>query len=92
MLGTPQFPTDPYRGQPMPRPPALLARGGRVLVLTNDGAVLCVDPAGGRLDWAFTYPPKAEPDGQRTTTTTPSRPRPTAPAAMARRRRVDAGT
>ena len=60
MLGTPQFPTDPYRGQPLPRPPALLARGGRVLVLTNDGAVLCVDPAGGRLDWAFTFPPQPD--------------------------------
>ena len=59
-LGTPQFGTDNYRGMPTVRPPVLMPRDGRVLVLTNDGAVLCADPKAGRLDWAFAYPPKAE--------------------------------
>jgi outer membrane protein assembly factor BamB len=59
-LGTPQFPTDQFRGQAVPRPPALLARGDQVFVLTNDGAVLAVNPTGGRLEWGYTYPTKAE--------------------------------
>ncbi len=91
-LGTPQFPVDPYRGQPMTRPPALLERAGEVFVLTNDGAVLAVHPGSGggtggaadagRVDWAFTYPPKAESqDNQYFNYAVP--PPPLAPGAMA---------
>ena len=61
-MGTPQFPTDNYRGNPVVRAPVLMAANGRVLVLTNDGALLSVDPRGGRLEWAFTFKPR--PDAQ----------------------------
>ena len=59
-LGTPQFPVDNYRGRPMPRPPVLMVYNGRVLVLTNDGAVLAVDAKESRLDWAYAFDAKAE--------------------------------
>ena len=59
-LGTPQFPVDQFRGLPLARAPALCERAGKVYVLTNDGAVLAVDPAADHVDWAFTFAPKAE--------------------------------
>jgi outer membrane protein assembly factor BamB len=59
-LGTPQFGTDEYSGQRSSQPPALIELSGKVCVLTNNGAVLAVDPAAGHVDWAFTFAPKVE--------------------------------
>lgn len=53
-LGTPQAGSN-YRGQLMAPAPALVEYGGSVYVLTNNGALLAVNVAARRLDWAFTY-------------------------------------
>ena len=55
LLGTPSVGTD-MRGQPTTPYPTIARRGDKIDVLTNNGAVLEIDPANRRVDWAFTYP------------------------------------
>ena len=55
-LGTPQVSVD-YRGMSQGPSPLLLQHGGVIYVVTNNGAVLAVDTAGRRVDWAFTCEP-----------------------------------
>lgn len=53
-LGSPQAGTN-YRGQSTSPPPTLVSYGGYVFVLTNNGALLAIDTAARRMEWAFTY-------------------------------------
>jgi outer membrane protein assembly factor BamB len=55
-LGTPQASVD-YRGMQQGPSPLLLHQNGEIYVVTNNGAVLAVDTAGRRVDWAFTCEP-----------------------------------
>ena len=55
-LGTPQVGVD-YRGMQQGPSPMLLHHGGFIYVVTNNGAVLAVDSAGRRVEWAFTCEP-----------------------------------
>lgn len=54
-LGTPQLVGTGYGQQFVPIP-ALVLSGGRLYVLTNDGALLAVDVDRRQIDWAFKYP------------------------------------
>ena len=53
-LGTPQSGVD-YRGNSQAISPLLADHGGAVYVVTNNGAVLAVNLADRRVDWALTY-------------------------------------
>ena len=53
-LGTPQSGVD-YRGQSQAVSPLLAGHGAAVYVVTNNGAVLAVNLADRRVDWAVTY-------------------------------------
>lgn len=55
-LGTPQVGVD-YRGISQGPSPALLYHAGMIYVVTNNGAVLAVNLAGRRVDWAFSCEP-----------------------------------
>jgi outer membrane protein assembly factor BamB len=58
-LGTPQFVGDPDgSGQYLPIP-ALVLSGGRLYVLTNDGALLSVNIVRQQIEWAYKYEPPA---------------------------------
>jgi outer membrane protein assembly factor BamB len=54
ILGTPTL-GQTMRGTPLAPIPTLEEYRGTIYVLTNNGAVLAVDPAAGRVKWAFTY-------------------------------------
>jgi outer membrane protein assembly factor BamB len=60
-LGTPQFVGDPDwgTGRPSLPIPSLVASGGRLYVLTNDGALLAVSVSRRQIEWAYKYEPPA---------------------------------
>jgi outer membrane protein assembly factor BamB len=58
-LGTPQFVGDPDWGQQFLPIPALVVSGGRIYVLTNDGALLAVNIGRRQIEWAYKYEPPA---------------------------------
>ena len=65
-LGTPQFVGDPDWGQQFLPIPALVVSGGRLYVLTNDGALLAVNVGRRQIEWAYKYePPATSGNGQR---------------------------
>ena len=51
--------TQNFRGMQVTPDAVLAARGSKLFVLTNNGAVLAVDLPSRALDWAFTYAPSA---------------------------------
>jgi outer membrane protein assembly factor BamB len=54
LLGTAQAGTN-YRGMPDVPNPLILPAGGAIYVVTNNGALVAVDVAARRVDWAYTY-------------------------------------
>jgi outer membrane protein assembly factor BamB len=58
-LGTPQFVGDPDWGQQSLPIPSLVMSGGRLYVLTNDGALLAVNVGRHQIEWAYKYEPPA---------------------------------
>jgi outer membrane protein assembly factor BamB len=58
-LGTPA-PSMNYRGQPTVPAPTLLLRSGKIMVLTNNGALLQLDCGTHQVEWAFSYPTYVE--------------------------------
>ena len=56
-LGTPQLIGDGNWGQQFVPIPALLISGGRIYVLTNDGALLAVSLGRRQIEWAYKYEP-----------------------------------
>ena len=65
-LGTPQFVGDPDWGRQFLPIPAMVLSGGRLYVLTNDGALLAVNVSRRQIEWAYKYePPTTAGNGQR---------------------------
>ncbi len=58
-LGTPA-PSTNYRGAPTIPAPSMVLRSGKMIVLTNNGALLQVDCGTHEVDWAFSYPTYVE--------------------------------
>jgi outer membrane protein assembly factor BamB len=54
-LGTPAASVN-YRGMPSIPQPAMLLRSGKIMLLTNNGALLQIDIGTRQVDWAFGYP------------------------------------
>ena len=54
-LGTPA-PSTNYRGTPSIPSPCIMVRGGKIMVLTNNGALLQVDAGTHEVEWALSYP------------------------------------
>jgi outer membrane protein assembly factor BamB len=54
-LGTPA-PSTNYRGTPSIPCPCILVRSGKIMVLTNNGALLQVDAGTHEVEWALSYP------------------------------------
>jgi outer membrane protein assembly factor BamB len=54
-LGTPA-PSTNYRGVPTVPSPSMLLRSGKMMVLTNNGALLQIDMGTHQVEWALTYP------------------------------------
>jgi len=54
-LGTPAASTN-YRGMPSIPQPSLLLRSGKIMLLTNNGALLQIDCGTHQVDWAFGFP------------------------------------
>jgi outer membrane protein assembly factor BamB len=58
-LGTPAASVN-YRGMPTIPQPTLLLRSGKVMLLTNNGALLQIDLTSHQIDWSFGFPTNIE--------------------------------
>lgn len=56
LLGTAQGGNNPYRNEAVVPPCTLVPANGMMYALTNNGAVVAVDTAARRVDWAYTFP------------------------------------
>jgi outer membrane protein assembly factor BamB len=54
-LGTPATGVN-FRGLPTVPQPTLLLRSGKIMLLTNNGALLQIDTGTHQIDWAFSFP------------------------------------
>ena len=62
-LGTPAASTN-YRGMPTVPTPVMVLRSGKIMLLTNNGALLQIDAGTHQVEWSFGFPTDVQPQQQ----------------------------